>query len=311
MEETGMRFQNRKGLIAVLWGGGFFMGMLFFFMITEYYGPFEPMKDTYLNVVEKSEILSQMRINLHKSVEMEKNTVMSLTDEESQEFAGQSLAASTAVEHNLKQLQSLIDATPLQDEEKLVTEFTTCWAEFRKLDQLILELAIQNTNLKAIALSREKGAEAMHRFELALKDVMRSNVQTPQEDRVAGFSWHAITAGLQIFNMHSSHIAEIRDEKMDQIEAEMKAEEKEALHSLDELSGIVDKNSQDTLVQAKATFSEFMEVTAKVINLSRKNSNVKSLELSLGRKRIIAAQCDEILAAFQEAVHGRPFKATK
>jgi len=44
-------------------------------------------------MVMKSEIVSQMRIDLLNSVEMEKNAVMSLTDEDSLEFAGQSLAA--------------------------------------------------------------------------------------------------------------------------------------------------------------------------------------------------------------------------
>ncbi len=311
MEEMVMQFPKSNGRIAVLWGIGFSMGILFFFMITKYYGPFEPMNDTYLNVVKKSEILSQMRNNLLKSVEMEKSAVMALTDVESQEFADQSLAASAAVEQNLQLLRSLIDATSLQDEEKLVIEFNTCWTEFRKLDQVILELAVQNTNLKAAALSREKGAETMRRFKLALEDIIRSNSGTPNEGRVARPSWRATTAGLQIFNLHSSHIAEISDENMAQIEMQMKVEEKEAAKSLDELAGIVGKESREALLRAKAAFSEFMEVTATVIKLSRQNSNIKSLALSLGRKRKVAAECEEVLAAFQEAVHDRPFKAAK
>jgi hypothetical protein len=64
-------------------------------------------------------------------------------------------------------------------------------------------------------------------------------------------------------------------------------------------------------LQAKTAFSEFMEVTAEVIKLSRQNSNIKSLELSLGKKRKVTAQCDEILVAFQEAVQSRTFKATR
>ena len=90
----------------------------------------------------------------------------------------------------------------------------------------------------------------------------------------------------------------------------MKAEENEASKSLDELAGIVGEGNRDALLQAKAAFSEFREVTAKVIELSRQNSNVKSLELSLGRKRKLAAQCDEILGALQEAVQNRTFRAT-
>jgi len=242
---------------------------------------------------------------------MEKNAVMALTDEESREFADQSLAASAVVEQNQKQLNSLIDAAPMQDERNLAIEFNTCWTELRKLDQVILELAVQNTNLKAASLSRVKGAEAMQRFEHALNDVMKSYSGTRNEGRVARLIFSAITAGLKIHNLHSFHIAEASDEKMDQIETQMKTEENEASKSLDELASIVGEKNRHVLLQAKTAFSEFMEVTAEVIKLSRQNSNIKSLELSLGKTRKVTAQCDEILAAFQEAVQSRTFKATR
>jgi len=308
-----VKFPYGKGRSAVLWGIGICVGLLLFTVISIYYNYNPPMSlgDTYKNIVKKREVLSQMRVNLLKSVEMEKNAVMAQTDEESQVFADQSLAASAAVEQDQKQLNSLIDAAPMQDERNLVIEFNNCFRELRKLDQVILELAVQNTNLKAASLSMGKGAEAMRRFEHALEDVMRPYLGTQNEGRVARLVCHAMTSALKIYNLHSFHIAEASDEKMDQIERQMKAEENAASKSLDELRGIVGEKSRQALLQAKMGFIEFMEVTAKVINLSRQNSNVKSLELSFGRKRKVAAQCDEILVTFQEAVQKRTFKATK
>ena len=306
-----MQFPYGKGRSALLWGFGICVGLLLLTVFFIYFKPPMGLEDTYKNIVKKREVLSQMRINFLKSVEMEKNAVMAQTDEESQVFADKSLAASTAVEQDQKQLNSLIDAAPMQDERNLVIEFNTCWAELRKLDQVILELAVQNTNLKAASLSREKGAEAMRRFEHALEDVMRPYLGAQNEGRVARLLCHAMTSALKIYNLHSFHIAEASDEKMDQIEMQMKAEENEASKSLDELTGIVGEKSRQALLQAKTGFTEFMEVTAKVIKLSRQNSNVKSLELSLGRKRKVAAQCDEILVTFQETVQSRTLKATK
>lgn len=306
-----MPFPFAKGRSAFLWGIGICVGLLLFLVISNYYNPPMRLEDTYKNIVKKREVLSQMRVNLLKSVEMEKNAVMAQTDEESRVFADQSLAASAAVEQDQKQLNSLIDAAPMQDERDLVIEFNSCWTELRKLDGVILELAVQNANLKAASLSREKGAEAMRRFEHALEDVMRLYLGAQNEGRVARLLCHAMTSGLKIYNLHSFHIAEASDEKMDQIEMQMKAEENEASNSLDELTGIVGEKSRKALLQAKTAFTEFMEVTAKVIKLSRQNSNVKSLELSLGRKRKVAAQCDEILVTFQEAVQNRTFKATR
>jgi len=306
-----MLFPNNKSRSVVFWGIGISIGLLIVAVISKYYLPSGSLEDTYRNIVKKSEIVSQLRINLLKSGEMEKSSVMAITDEESKEFADKSLAASAAVDQNLKLLRSLIDGAPLLDEEKLLLEFNTCWTEYRKLDQTILELAVQNTNLKAARLSRENGDAAMGRFEHALGDVMRSYVGMPEEGQVTRLAYQAITAGLKIYNLHSAHIAEASDEKMDQIEAQMKAEENEVVKSLDELAGIIGEERQEALAQAKAAYAEFMEVTAKVIALSRENSNIKSLELSLGRKRKIATQCDEVLATFQETVQSRTFKATR
>ncbi len=306
-----MQSPNGKGRSAVLWGIGISVALFLFAIISYCYLPPVHLEDTHKNIVKKSEIVSQLRINLLKSGEMEKNAVMAITDEESRAFADQSRAAAAAVEQNLKVLRSLIEAAPFQDEQKLDLEFNTCWAELRKLNQVILEFAVQNTNIKAASLSQARGAEAMGRFEHALDAVLRSSAGTPNEGRVAGLLYHAATAGLTLYTLHSPHIAEASDEKMDQIETRMKTEENEVVTSLDQLAGLVGAERQGSLAQAKAAFAEFMEVTAKVIELSRQNSNVKSLALSLGKNRKVAAQCDEILAAFQEVVNNRTFKATR
>ncbi|MDR3631612.1 MAG: MCP four helix bundle domain-containing protein [Desulfocapsaceae bacterium] len=302
---------NGKGQNALAWVFGILGVLALMFIISKHYKNAISLEDTYINILEKREVLSQIRINLLKSVEMEKDAVMALTDEESQKFADQSSAASSEVDVNLKQLHILIDKAPLQDERKFIGEFDSCWTEFRKLDQTILELAVQNTNLKAASLSVEQGSEAIGRFEHALEEVGKFASGTPDEGGIEKSVCRAITAGLKIYNLHSPHIAEASDEKMDLIEAQMKAEEGEVSRSLDELSRYNVEGGKEPLVQAITAFTDFMAVTEKVIKLSRQNSNIKSLELSLGRKRKITAQCDEVLASFQEAVQSRNFKATR
>jgi hypothetical protein len=114
-----------------------------------------------------------------------------------------------------------------------------------------------------------------------------------------------------MYNLHSAHIAEATDEKMDQIEAQMKVEENKVADSFAVLSNIAGAENLEAVSQAKTAFAEFVAVTAEVMQLSRKNSNVKSMELSFGKKRRIAAQCDAVLAAFQETAHNKTYKATK
>ncbi len=306
-----MQFANNKERLAVLLGAGIVMAIVLFAVIAKYNDQAIPLDNAYKNIVEKKKILSQLRIHFHKSVEMEKNAVMALTDEDSRKFADQSRAASATVEQDLRLLRSLSEAIPAQDEKALLAEFTLCWAELGTLDQLILGLAVENTNLKAASLSREQGAEAMRRLEQALEALRTSHSGTPNEGRVTGLVYQALTGALKIYNLHSSHIAEANDEHMNHIEAQVKEQEAEVATSFDALAAMVGEEGRDSVSQAKAAFAEFMALTAKVIELSRQNSNIRSLDLSLGRKRKIAAQCEEILATFQETVQNKTFKATR
>lgn len=307
-----MNYSDKKKRSLLLWGVGITFLLIFLFGIAKYFNPSSPLNDTLLNRMKKVETVSLIRVHLMKSVEMEKNAVIAITDEESLEFSDKSRAESAAVDLYLKQLIALVDKGRMQDEKKLVNEFNTCWAELRKIDRVILELAVQNTNLKAASLSLGQGTLAIQRFEKALDDVMKSYpAGATNESRALRLLFNSATSGLKIFNLHSSHIAEASDDIMDIIEKRMKEEEKTVSESLDELSGIAGEKTRPGVLQAKKAFSEFMEVTAKVITLSRQNSNVKSFELSLGRKRKIVAQCDEILSAFQDIVRNRNYSATK
>lgn len=310
-----MQHAKEKERNAVIWGLGITIALLATFAcIAKYYGNPASLVDTYGNVVEKKAILSEMRIRLYESVEMEKNAVMALTDEQSRYFADQSRQASAMVDHNLRKLRALVDAVPLQDEEKLMAEFDSCWTEFGKLDRDILAIAVQNTNLKAAALSREQGGQAVQRFEKALATIQPLFAGTPEAARATALTDSALIAGLKIFTLHSPHIAEAIDEKMDQLEAQMTAEQRmaeQSLHGLAELAGSTEGTRRDAVLQAQTAFAAFMQKTAEVIALSRQNSNIKSLELSLGRKRNLTAQCGETLAAFQKVVQSRTFKATR
>jgi len=307
-----MQFANNKERIAFLLGLGIAVAIILFAVIAKYGSDAIPLNSHYENTLEKKRLLDQMRIQLLKSVEREKNAVMALSDRESLEFADQSRLASATVASNLSRLRALVDAIASPDEKKLLDEFTTCWTEFGQLDQIILELAVENTNLKAAALSKEKGAEAMQRFEQALERLLPLSSGTGSEGRVEELVFRALVAGLKLYNLHSVHIAEPTDENMDRIEARMRGEENRVAEAFATLSDlVVDGEGREVVSQAKTAFAEFTAVTAKVMELSRKNSNVQSQALSFGKKRTIAAQCDAVLATFQDTVHNKSYKATK
>jgi hypothetical protein len=54
-----------------------------------------------------------------------------------------------------------------------------------------------------------------------------------------------------------------------------------------------------------------MAVNDEIVTLSRRNSNVRSLALSLGRKRMVTAESEDDLRALEEALAKHEFSATR
>ena len=258
-------------------------------------------------MARKAAALSAIRINMVKSVEAEKSAVMADTDEASVSFAEESLRAAEAVELHLRELAGLIEKYPSGKEEDLLKEFGACWDGLRGIDRQILGFAVQNTNLKAARLSFGAGHAAMRQFELELSRLVRDTIDGP----ICRLVNDAQTAALRINVLHAPHIASPDDEEMDGIEMVIRENDAVVKRSLGEIKTLLYPEKKATLQLATAAYEAFMEITARVLELSRQNTNIKSFELSLNRKRKVTAQCDDIVTSLQDAVQSRIFKATR
>jgi hypothetical protein len=258
-------------------------------------------------MARKTAVLSALRINMIKSVDSEKSAVMADTDEASIAFAEKSVREAGAVEQDLWELNQLIEAYPSEKEIKLLQEFNGCWTEFRSIDQAVLEFAVQNSNLKAARFSFAAARDAMVLFEDAIAKLMQGQEAGP----ICGLASQALAAALKIQILHAPHIAAPNDEEMDGLEKNIQENGAMVRRSLNALQPLVPADLQFTFRQAEAAFHEFSSVTGKIIELSRQNTNIKSFELSLNRKRNITSQCEEILTSLGDAVQSRSFKATR
>jgi hypothetical protein len=264
------------------------------------------------NTAKVIEVISRMRINLLKSTDLEKGAVMAVTDEESRALAEQSRQSADAVERDYEELKVLIDAAKIDKEIALLKEFSDNWNNFRVIDRELLSLAVENTNIKAANLSYTAAAQAIANFERLLSELMDIPKSDRERAQMARLTYQAVTAAFMIYSLEAPHINEAEDKKMDELENRMAANEKKARTALRDLSRLTDQQSRTILDAATAAFSKFMEVHGEVVRLSRMNTNVKSLQLSLGRKRMVAAQCDALLNSLQDTVQsGRSFKATR
>ena len=101
-------------------------------------------------------------------------------------------------------------------------------------------------------------------------------------------TWHvqalSATASMtvrEIQVLQGPHIADADDAVMTRMEQRMSTSQAAARKALDELRPIVAPASRARLVTAEGALKKFMELNAQLIALSRRNTNVHSLMLSL------------------------------
>jgi len=110
------------------------------------------------------ELVERMRLSVALASEAEKSAVMAITDEDSQIYADKARAATAVVEQGRRELEQLQRSGGTRDENALLTQFSAAFAEFQRIDKGLLELAVENTNLKAYGLAFGPATET-ERFE--------------------------------------------------------------------------------------------------------------------------------------------------
>jgi hypothetical protein len=265
----------------------------------------------FLTKVRKSQLVAEMRVKLHAAVEAEKSSVLADTDEASQENADEARRGVMAIDTDLKELESLIAQGGGTEERDLLREFLVSWETLKEIDAELLPLAVQNTNLKAQRLSFGPGADAAERLEAALNSLIEAQGSRDRGREVARWAFRAAAAAGRIQAMQAPHIAERRDERMDEIEATMDTCHRQLVEALTRLEEVVAAGSRPALAEAWAAADALWKVNLEIISLSRQNTNVLSLTLSLGRKRVVTAQCEDLLVALQSVVDRPTFRATR
>jgi len=235
---------------------------------------------------------------------------MADTDDASVAFAKESQAALQLVEKDSARLAALLDALQLNPEARDLEQFKSRFAEYKALDQRILALAVENTNLKAQALSFGPATQAANEFRDALGSL---SARVPAKDRceVMDVVAKAVTAVREIQVLQAPHIAERDDAAMTKMEKEMadlSVVARQALKSLEELAP---PSTGPSLAAARAALDKFDGSSRQIVALSRQNTNVLSLDLALRKKPALTAACDERLGAIQGQLAKEGPKATR
>jgi hypothetical protein len=260
-------------------------------------------------LAEARRLSADVLVQFSRTIDAGNRAVMADSDETSAAFVREAEAATNAVGNSADALAPVLREMNYADESRLLEQFATRFAEYRRLDRSILDLAVENTNLKAQRLSFRDAQGAADAFGNALQGVSAG---------LSDEAWHAqalassaVAAVRQIQVLQGPHIAESDEAAMARLEGKAAEEEASARGALDALARVVRPAARPTIALAREALDRFTAINAQIVVLSRRNSNVRSLGLSLGQKRTLAATCDESLRALQDAVAQRGFTGTR
>jgi hypothetical protein len=253
---------------------------------------------------------ADLLIQFTKATDAANRAVMADTDKASIAFASEAEQAKQTVEKDTGALAPILKSLGYSEETQFLEEFSRRFAEYRSLDQTILQLAVENSNLKAQRLAFGPAREAADSFRDAVEGVTPLDA-AKDSWRIKALTATAVASLREIQVLQSPHIAEADDAEMTRMEKQMATSEKAARSVLEMLAPLVQAASRARLAAATAALDQFMSVNAQILILSRRNTNVRSLALSLNQKGKLTAACEESLHALQDALAKRGFSGTR
>lgn len=255
---------------------------------------------------EANRLAADLRVQFNKAADASNRAVMADTDEASVAFAQEARQLSAAVDHELVALSSLLKGLA-ENEVPQVEKFDKQFSDYKKVDSEILSLAIENTNLKAQRLSFGPAKDAADRFKAAL-EIPPTALSAKDRCRADALIAQALIAVRELQVLQGPHIASADDAAMAAMERQMAALGARAVEAINGLSGLLEATQ---LAAARAAWTQFKSLGDQVVSLSRRNSNVRSLDLALRVKPALTAACDDDLRTLQQALAAEGPKATR
>ena len=252
--------------------------------------------------IQARPIVDRMSLALVSASEAEKSAVMAIHDEDSETFANQAREATVRVEQGHRGLAELFERGGTGDEKKLLEEFSKAFTEFQRIDNHLLSLAVRNTNIKASRLAFGPAAAALDEMDAALARIVMQSTSSPDNRRLVRIADDARIAALRIQTLLPPHIAEESEQRMDRMEYLMAQEDRRVHESLDELAAMEKLTDDPNLTIARASYARFSDTKTQILKLSRENTNVRSLTISLNQKRKIMVLCLDALANLRNAI---------
>jgi hypothetical protein len=258
---------------------------------------------------EAHRVASDLRVQFTRAADASNRAVMADTDEASTAAAHEAEQATQSVQRDTDTLRKILQDLGDRAELAQLDQFTVKFDEYRKLDADILPLAVENTNIKAQRLSFGPAQDAVSAFRQSIGAASQSAAK--QSAAVDALAAKAVANLLEVQVIQARHIAESDENAMARMEAAMATSQTAARKALDALTAQLPSAARPQLATARAALDQFAATNTEIVSLARRNSNVRSLALSLGKKRTVTAECEDLLQALEDTLASHHFAATR
>jgi hypothetical protein len=265
--------------------------------------------------LQARDLASGLSIELTEAVTAANRAVMADAHEKTNAFAQDAVRQVDAIDRDRARLKKLLQGLDYGDELRLLDTFDRSFARYRELDHEVLQLAVDSSNLKAQRLAFGTGAQAVDAMSASLARATNAVATVPN---CGGWQLRALLSKTAadvrtLQTLEAPHIDAAEDEAMTALEQRMTALETSARASLEEANTISNRVTavhQEVMV-AQSEFGRFLAIHREILALSRRNSNVRSIELALGQHRLLAMECQGNVRALSEELQKRGFRATR
>lgn len=261
--------------------------------------------DALRSLLEQERLVGQARYQLLLAADATKNAVLATDEETAKEFVRTARSSLAQVKEDLDKLGGLFARSRQAESAKALARVTTDLASLEKVAGSILGLAGRNTNLQASLLSHTAANQAVERLRTAL-----ASAGDGADCPAAREALRAVAACLTILSLEDRHIDEASDDGMDRLERQMEDQRALAAGALDRLAGLLPAGATGP-EQARAALGDLWQNNQRIVALSRENSNIAALTLTMGHARQLLAQTLLDVDALRKSVLSREFSATR
>lgn len=268
-------------------------------------------RDPYAQVQMRTKriaIVNDMRFALAAASEEQNCAVMSVNEQASKTFIERAAAELDSFKRSRLELDKVIPNRIDENEVKLLTQVDAAFEEYQSISEQLSTLALNSSNRKAYALAFGPANELVQAFDRECERIvaMQEGSQSNESGETRRILQNLRLSTMRIQVRLMPHIAEPNDQKMDEFERLIAAEDRGIEEGLAELRRLV--NPPDEIAMIQSLYEQFKGVEEKIIRLSRENSNIRSVDLALNEKRRSMFACEEALASLERTIRAEPIE---